>query len=98
MDRKIKRKHSAEFKVRVVSDLLKQEDTLSAICSRYQIHPTQARRWKEQALLHLKQSFSGASSAAVMQEKDKLIEDLYTQVGKLQYQLDWLKKKMGVAF
>lgn len=95
MVQKIKRQHSAEFKVNVVLALLKQEETVSQICSRYLIHPTQAHRWKEQALANLRQSFSGKGIEASLREKDKLIEELYTQVGKLQYQLDWLKKKMG---
>jgi len=97
MEQTIKRKHSPEFKIRVVLDLLEQTDTASAICSKYSIHPTQARKWKEQALLNLKQSFSSNSAFAELKEKDNLIQNLYTQVGKLQYQLDWLKKKMGVA-
>ena len=84
-------------KIRVVLDLLEQTDTALAICFKYSIHPTQARKWKEQAPLNLKQSFSSNSAFAELKEKDNLIQNLYTQVGKLQYQLDWLKKKMGVA-
>ncbi len=81
----------------MVSELLKEEETLSQICSKFMIHPTQARRWREQALLNLKQSFSGQSVQRRLADKDKLTEELYTQIGKLQYQLDWLKKKMGLA-
>lgn len=92
---KIKRQHSAEFKTNVVMDLLKQDETISQICSRYSIHPTQARHWKDYVLQIVKQSFNSKTVSKQLNEKDKLIDDLYKQIGKLNYQLDWLKKKMG---
>lgn len=94
--KKIKRQHSAQFKVKVVLALLRQDETMSQICSKFGIHPTQARRWKEKALLNLQQGFAGKSVKKQLLEKDELIEELYRQVGKLNYELEWLKKKMGV--
>lgn len=93
----IKRQHSAEFKTNVVLDLLKQEETLSAICSKYSIHPTQARRWKLFALEILRSSFNGKTISQQLREKDNLIEELYKQVGQLKVELDWLKKKLGYS-
>lgn len=93
----IRRQHSAEFKTNVVLELLKQEETISQICSKYSIHPTQARRWKDYVLQVVKQSFNGKTVSKQLKEKDRLIEDLYRQIGKLNYQLDWLKKKMGYS-
>jgi hypothetical protein len=40
-------------------------------------------------------SLFGTGNMDSLKERDKLIEELYKQVGKLQTQLDWLKKKMG---
>lgn len=91
----IKRQHSAEFKTNVVLELLKGEETISQICSKYSIHPTQCRRWRDYVLAVIKQSFNGKTINEQLKEKDKLIDDLYRQIGKLNYQLDWLKKKMG---
>lgn len=95
MSSSIKRQHTPEFKVSVVMDILKGEQTLSQICSKCSIHPTQARRWKEKLLEGVKQSFTGESVTDQLRQKDKLIDDLYQEIGKLKYQLDWLKKKMG---
>lgn len=42
--------------------------------------------------------FENPDSSRVAKEKakqDKLVEDLYSQVGKLTTQLNWLKKKAG---
>ena len=43
----------------------------------------------------VKQNFNGVSVSDQLKEKDRLIEELYKQVGKLKVELDWLKKKLG---
>lgn len=92
----IKRKHSVEFKTKVVLEMLKGEEMLSAICSKYSIHPTQARRWKEKAIESLQNGFNGADNSVVKEltETKQLNDELYRQVGQLKVELDWLKKKV----
>lgn len=92
----IKRFHPASFKARVALELIKEAENKSAICSKYSIHPTQANRWKEEALKGLEAIFSDKRSNE-LQEKDKIIDELYKQIGQLKVELDWLKKKVGVA-
>jgi len=92
----IKRQHSAEFKTKAVLELLKEVDTLSVICSKYSIHPTQARRWKEKAVESLQNSFNGSDNSVVKEliETKKLNDELFRQIGQLKVELDWLKKKV----
>lgn len=97
MDKNTKRQHNPEFKIKVVLDLLKQDETINQICSKYNIHPTQARRWKEHVLAEITNSFNGSSIVNQLADKDKLIEELYRQVGQLKVELDWLKKKLGYS-
>ena len=92
----IKRKHSTSFKIKVALDLIKEKESTAVICSRYQIHPTQARRWKDRALEILSAGFNNRS-AAEQKQKDELIDELYKQIGQLKVEMDWLKKNMGVA-
>lgn len=96
MDKSIKRQHSPEFKTQVVLELLKQEETLTQISSKFAVHPTQVRRWKEIALENLKNSFNGKSIDQQLKAKEDLIDDLYRQIGHLKVSLDWLKKKLGL--
>lgn len=96
MEKSIKRQHSAEFKRRVAIELIRGEETMSAICSKYQIHPTQARRWKEKAVAALEHSFDSDSVDNRLKEREKLIEELYKQIGQLKVESDWLKKKIGI--
>ena len=89
----IKRQHPASFKTRVALELIKEAESQSAICSRYSIHPTQARRWKEEALAAMQTQFLQKGKVSESKEKDELIEELYKQIGQLKVELDWIKKK-----
>ena len=92
----IKRQHSPEFKTQVVLEVLKEEKTIGEISAQFSIHPTQIRRWKDQALLGLKGVFTDSSGRELL-DKEKLIEELYKQIGQLKVETDWLKKKMGLT-
>lgn len=95
MDKSLRRQHSSEFKLQVVLALLKQEKTLSQICSEFRIHPTQAKKWKDKALEGLKTAFESKGFNQKLLENQQLIDELYKQIGQLKVELDWLKKKIG---
>lgn len=88
---KIKRQFGSDFKARVALDLIKGEP-LSHVCSKNSIHPTQAGKWKSTVLQGLPSIFDNRPSRQ-LEEKEQMIDNLYRQVGKLQMELDWLKKK-----
>lgn len=90
----IKRHHQASFKAKVALELIKEIDSIPTICSKYSIHPTQAHRWKSQALEGLPIIFENKAGSE-LQEKDKLIEELYKQIGQLKVERDWLEKKVA---
>ncbi len=88
-------KHANSTKVKLALEMIKGVDPVSVICSRYGIHPSQAHKWKNQAIEGLEAIFSGKPESAI-KEKNELIEELYKQVGQLKVELDWLKKKLLV--
>lgn len=92
----IKRVHTPEFKTNVVLDLLKEADTLPRIASKYGIHPTQARRWREIAIETLKNIFTGKPPDTQLAEKDRQISELTRLIGQKEIELDWMKKKVGL--
>ncbi len=92
----IKRQHTPEFKTTVAVELIKELDTLSKIASKYGIHPTQARRWREIALEALKNTFTGKPPDAILAERDKQISELTRLIGQKEIELDWMKKKVGL--
>lgn len=91
----LRRKHTARFKTRLVLELLKEEKTSGQIASQFEVHPTQVRHWKKQALEGLELIFSNGVKSELAR-KDELIEQLYKQIGQLKVEADFLKKKMGL--
>jgi transposase-like protein len=91
----IRRKHTGKFKSQVVLKLLKEEKTTGQIASDFGVHPTQAAKWKTKVLEGIELIFENGVKNEI-REKDELIERLYTQIGQLKVEADWLKKKMGL--
>lgn len=91
MAKKIRRKLSPAFKAKVAVDALKEQKTMPEIASQHGVHASQVQKWKKE----LKEGISEIFTSGKTQkdgEKDALIEELYKQIGKLQVELDWLKK------
>ena len=95
-----RRNHSVEMKVKIAiqdSDRVPQgQKTINEIASDYGVHPNQVSRWKQEALEILTAGFSRRRERAAKDELE-LRERLYSQIGQLKVELDWLKKKSGLA-
>ena len=89
---KKRRCFSGEFKARVVRAALREDKTLAELASQFGIHPNQITDWKRQALEALPEVFSRRKRADAKAAEDHETR-LYEQVGKLQVELEWLKKK-----
>jgi transposase-like protein len=85
---------NTEFKAKVAIEAIKGHKTVNELASEFEISPSQINNWKKQLLDGASDTFSRGKQkreAEYEAEKDRL----YQQVGKLQVELDWLKKKTG---
>lgn len=96
MDQKLRRQHPPAFKAKIAIEAIKEQRTIAELASQYGIHPTQITKWKKKALEGLSELFSEGQKNRLKQD-DELIQQLYNQVGKLQVERDWLKKKIGIV-
>jgi transposase-like protein len=81
---------------KIVLEALKERQTLSEIAQKFEVHPVQVSSWKKEAQEHLGELFSDKRSRDKEQEaQTELVERLYQQIGQLQVELNWLKKKIG---
>lgn len=88
-----KRRHfTAEFKARVARAALREDKTLAQLASEYDVHPHQITEWKRQVLESLPELFSQKKSPGV-HDQQPLIDRLYRQIGELQVDVNWMKKK-----
>lgn len=89
-----RKKHSRELKAKVAIAALKGQKTVGELATEYAIHPTLVNRWKKQAedgMVELFRESADRDLRAAESERDRL----YQQIGRLQVELDWLKKKSG---
>jgi len=90
---KKRRKHSDEFKGKVALEAVKGVRTLSELSSAFGVHPTVIAHWKRQLVDGAARTFSGGNGSAGKSEEE-LTGPLYEEIGQLQVELDWLKKKL----
>lgn len=91
-----RRQHSETFKTKVVVEALKGEKTINEIASRHGVHPIQILKWKKQALDGLPGVF-GNGGVRAQRETEEEKTRLYEQIGRLKMELEWVKKKAGLA-
>lgn len=92
----IKKQFSDEFKAKVALEALKGQKTIAELASEFDVHPTQINAWR--ALLKERTaSLFGRGDGKELKEKDELIERLYKNIGQLQVDVDWLKKKLKIS-
>ena len=92
---KQRRRFSAEFKARVAREALKEQKTIAELAAEYEVHPNQISQWKKQLLDVLPEVFSRRRGEEE-KRRQELTDRLYRQIGRLQVELDWLKKKVGM--
>jgi putative transposase len=93
--KKGRRNHSAKFKARVALEAIKGIKSISEVASEHEVHPNQISKWKKQVLAELPGIFSERRKREEDNEEE-LKARLYQQIGQLQVELDWLKKKSGI--
>ena len=89
-----RKKISAELKAKVAMEALREQRSTNEIAAKYSVHPVQVSTWKRQALENMASVF-GQTPDKAAKESEALTERLYSQIGQLKVELDWLKKKSG---
>ena len=88
--------HTAEFKAKVGLEAIRGVKSINDIGQELGVHPVQVGTWKKEILEQAKTLFDGKRGPKPMaahREPDLL----YSEIGKLKMELDWLKKKSGIC-
>ncbi len=93
MSRK-RRSFNAEFKVKVVLELISGKKSLMEASREYSIKDTVLSRWKQEFVANAIQVFEQPQD---VQEKEARIAELERMVGKLTMQLELSKKVLSLA-
>lgn len=90
---KTRKRYSAEFKLKVALEALKEVETLSQLASKFSIHQAQISDWKKQLQTDALSIFQSKKEGNSRQQ-DQELSLLYQQIGQMKVELDWLKKKV----
>lgn len=90
-----RRKFSTDFKKKVVLESLKEQSTIEALAKKYELHPTQISTWKAEAIANFEQVFKRDKPAK--QPLDVDVDKLYSRIGQLNMEVDFLKKDYDKA-
>ena len=90
----MRKNYSNDFKAKVAIEMIREQDTVAEIASKYQAHRVLITRWKKEAVEGLPGIFSTPKQNKAKNDEQQLIDELYKQVGQLKVENDWLKKKV----
>lgn len=91
-----RKKFNGEFKAKVALEAVRGMKTVNEIGQEFGVHPTQVGIWKKElqeqaaSLFEAKRGPKPVDAAASP-------ERLYSEIGRLKMELDWLKKKSGIS-
>jgi transposase-like protein len=88
--------HTPEFKAKVGLEALRGVKSINEIGQAYGVHPAQVGQWKKEIQEQAKTLFEGKRGPAPL-AAHREPELLYSEIGKLKVELDWLKKKSGIS-
>jgi putative transposase len=91
----MKKTYTTEFKAKVVLEMLREEQTVSQLASKYEVHASQLSRWRKAVIEGLPELLSDNRKRDVMiKEHKEKVQELYAQIGELTSKLSWLKKNL----
>jgi transposase len=93
---KTRKVHTPEFKAKVGLEAVRGVKTINEIGQEYGVHPVQVGQWKKAIQEQAKTLFEGKRGPKPL-AAHREPERLYSEIGKLKRELDWLKKSPGSA-
>ena len=93
----MRKRYSSEFKAKVALEAVKGEMTLSELSQKYEVHPNMIANWKSRFLKEVPRIFSD-KRLKDNKSKEVQVDDLYKQIGVLQVEKEFLRKKYKQIF
>ena len=87
----MRKSFSPEFMAKVAVAAIKEDMTMAELSSQNEVHRTLVNNWRRRALEGLTDVFRGKRDKS-LRDKEKLIDELYRQIGQLKVENEWLKK------
>jgi len=91
----MRKKFGNDFRAKVALAALKGDKTMAELASEFEVHPTQVSAWRNELKDKAADVFGGHAGTSAKEYKEQ-IEELYKDIGRIQVENNWLKKKLNV--
>lgn len=88
--------YGAAFKAKVGLEAIRGVKTVNELAQEHGVHPTQIAQWKRAIQEQASSLFEGKRGPQPQDVRSDP-ERLYSEIGRLKVELDWLKKKSGLG-
>jgi transposase-like protein len=92
---KTRKVHTPEFKARVGLDAVRGIQTINELGVKHCVHPVQVGQWKKEIQERSASLFEGKRGPKPADDQTDS-ERLYSEIGRLKMEVDWLKKKLAL--
>jgi len=89
----MRKSYDKGFKAKVALEAVRGEKTIQEIATMFSVHPNLVSLWKKQLLDSADLVFEKAGKGKEEREAEKKQEELFKQIGQLQVEKEFLKKK-----
>jgi transposase-like protein len=87
-----RKRHHAAFKAKVAVEAIRGLKSTAELAAEHQVHPSLITQWKRHALDNLSTLFEGPRPRAEV-DAEAAAAPLYEKIGRLEVELEWVKKK-----
>ncbi len=91
MARGSRKNHGTAFKAKVALEAIREQQTLSELADRFQVHRNQIAKWKKQLLDRAEEVFSKERTP----DNDPGVKELDAKIGRLTMENDFLSVALG---
>jgi transposase-like protein len=95
MSERKRKNFSSQFKAKVALEAIRGVKTVTEIAQEVGVHPTQVGQWKKVLQEQASGIFDTVRGPAPA-DPSASSERLFSEIGRLKMELDWLKKKSGI--
>lgn len=88
-----KKRFNSEFKAKVAMEAIRGDKTVAQLSSQFGVHASQINTWKKIAQERMVEAFEHGGGRPDPKELEAREGRLYEQIGKLQVEVEWLRKK-----
>jgi transposase-like protein len=92
MAKRKRRVFGAAFRAKVALAAAKGDKTLGQLATQFEVHANQVSTWRKELIERAAELFEDGRSRKSADVPDNS-QELYAQIGRLQMEVEWLKKK-----